>query len=104
MKLVLMLVLSLTVSNTFSQNTTETIIQKTESTNHVEFIFTSNKEIDEFQEVKWENRFKVLHDEIQEIDIDHTNESVKLVMDVSYTDQTLQTILNRFNVVNYVFN
>lgn len=101
MKLIFVLVLSAISFTIQAQTETASEVVKTTTTNQIHYDFISNRTIDSFQEERWEQRFKVIHPELEAIDIDHTDQSVQLIFLEEVSPETLETILNRFQITVY---
>lgn len=103
MKLLFTLLFSFIFSVAHSQNTLPepTPVVQTTFDNEIQFKFHSNRALDASTEDRLEDRFLVLHSDLITINIDPSDQSVTLLMTPDFESSSLQTILGRFNVVDY---
>lgn len=101
MKLIFVLILSVISYTSHAQTEATTNVIKTITAAQIGYNFISNRAIDSFQEERWEQRFKVIHPELEAIDINHVDQTVQLTFLQEISQETLETILSRFQITSY---
>ncbi|MFT6243465.1 MAG: hypothetical protein ACJA0U_001039 [Salibacteraceae bacterium] len=85
----------------FGQNSDTTMIKHSLDGNLSSFDFKSGVKIDKFNEVKWESRYKVIHKDLVEFDLDPESQMVHFVLGVEWDKKTVDAIAKRLGAEIY---
>lgn len=87
------------------QDTLETIVQKEILSNgNISYALTSNKLLLAQRIDIWESRFFITFPEIISIELNHLDQSIHLIISADHSAEYLNSILKRFEVLNYSIN
>ena len=87
------------------QDTSERIVQKEILSNgNISYSLTSNKLLLAQRIDIWEIRFLIAFPEIISIELNHLDQSIHLVFSADHSVEYLNSILKRFEVLNYSIN
>ena len=85
----------------FGQNSDTTMIKHSLDGNLFSFDFKSGVKIDEFNEAKWEPRFKMIHKDLVEFDLDPESQMVHFVLGFEWDPLTVDAIAKRLGAEIY---
>ena len=85
----------------FGQNSDTTLIKHSLDGNLVSFDFKSKNLINEFNEAKWENRYKILYKDLIEFELDPESHIGHFVLAIEWDSKTVDAIAKQLHVMPY---
>lgn len=89
-------------ANFIAQSSSVTVVQKSILANgNLSYSLISNKTLLSHRVDVWESRMLITYPELVSINLNETSQSILIELDSAHTEETLNSILSRFDVTNF---